>query len=504
MKKIIVILTGLVLISLNACQEDVSKRFFENDEPTITSYLTENQADFSMFLELLDRAGFRQAFNAYGTYTLFAFKNDAFQNYLEINGYQKVSDLSVDDAKILVRYHTLRSIVPSISLGLGKLPAKNLEDDELVSSFDTTGLQGIIVNREAKVIQRDITLSNGIIQVIDKTMTPLVQSVAQRMEQSGEYTIFIEATKATGLYTLLNTNYDTISPTDIKREYFTILAETDAIYNEAGIMNLADLEAKYNNGINDPKNPADSLYKFVANHIIFDKSLFLKDFLTGNYQTYGGELVNFSVDKQFKINVLPNDETDFVTFVNGEVDNQAKNGVYHSVDKILDIYSPEPVEVIWDFLDFPYGRALLAQGKRDTESEANLLNFAPVITGTISSIFCHHPGRDGEPYGFLNGDALILGAPSWDITFHLPVKIVRGRYKVYLSVKGGAGRATVQMLIDGNPVGEPINTNGNGVYWQTELFVDQVTLPDTKNYDVRFVTVVNGQGQMDYIRFEPI
>ncbi|MCF8378951.1 MAG: fasciclin domain-containing protein [Bacteroidales bacterium] len=504
MKNKLSILIGLLLVSVMACQEDVTKRFFEDDEPTITSYLNDLQEDYSMFIELLDRAGFKQAFNAYGSYTLFAFQNDGFQTYLNANGYQKVTDLSVEEAKILVRYHTLKSIIPSISLGLGKLPAKNLEDDELVSSFDETGLQGIIINRESKVIIRDITLSNGIIHVLDKTMTPLVKSVAQRMEDTGEYVLFIEAAKATGLYDYLNRNYDTISPTNIKREYFTVFAESDLVFLEDTIADLNALKAKYNNGINDPKNPEDSLYKFIANHIINEKAIFTKDILIGNYQTFAGELINFFIDQQFKINLLPNDETSYVSFLDGKVDNQAKNGVFHGIDKVLDIYAPEPVEVIWDFLDFPYGQTLLALGKRDTETEVNLLNFNPVFTGSISGIFCHHPGINNEPYGFLNGDALILAAPSWDFTVHMPVKVVKGRYKLFLSVKGGSGRATVQMLIDGTPVGEPVNTNGNRVYWQQELFVDQVTLPETKSYDVRFVTVVNGQGQLDYIRFEPI
>jgi uncharacterized surface protein with fasciclin (FAS1) repeats len=507
MKKNILRISGfLLLLAFSfSCQEDVSKRFFEDDKPTIASYLGENPSEYSMFIDLLDRAQFRAAFNAYGSYTLFAFKNEAFLEYLTSLGLQNVSDLSVEDAKILVRYHTLRVNVPSVSLGLGKLPARNLEDDELVSSFDETGLQGIYINRESKLIERDIVLSNGTIHVIDKTMKPLVLSVMQRIEQSGDYTIFVEAAMKTGLYSIINKNYDTISPTEIEKNYFTVLAESDEVFEAGGITSYAALRAKYSNGINDPANPADSLYKFMANHIISDKAVFTRDFLTGNYQTYLGELINVLVDVNFRINAPPNDPNTYVTFIDEKTDNQAKNGVFHAINKVLDIYSPEPVEVIWDFLDHPYGRALLALGKRDTEKETSLTNWAPIVTGTIgSAVFCHHPGINNEPYGFRNGDAFIIDGPSWDVTFHLPVKIVKGKYKLYLSIKGGAGRATIQTLIDGVPVGEPIDLNGNRVYWQQELYVDQVTLPDTKNYDVRFVTVANGQGQMDYLRFEPI
>lgn len=501
MKKPGIFLLIFVFAGMFSCTDQYTERFFQEDELTISAYLESNSNDYSMFLELLDKSGFHSAFNAYGTYTLFAFKNDAFAEYLNSKGYSAVSDMSIEDAKILVRYHALKTEISSSSLGFGKLPAKNLEDDELVSSFDSTGIQGIIINREAKIITRDIELSNGIIQVLDHTLTPVVESIVQKMEHLGNYSIFIDAAKATGYYSVLNKKYDTISSNEINRVYYTVFAESDAIFNNNGISNLTDLKAKYSNGINNPLNPLDSLNQFIANHILPEKNLFTKDLTTGNYQSYNGELINFFVDRTFEINSEgPDNNRTHITFIDGQTDYQAKNGVFHNVDKVLNIFYPEPVEVIWDFLDQPYARDLVLLGKRSTPVEPNLDNY-PNMSGTISGIFGHFPS---EGYGFLHKDALILNSPSWDFTVKMPIKIVKGKYRLILAVKNGSGRATVQVLVNGIPVGEPINLNGYRNFTHQEFVVSEINLSDTRENDIRFVTVVNGQGQLDYLKFEPI
>lgn len=507
--------TGIILLIIASClssclDEHPATRFFKEDELTITAYLEEHTDEYSMLLDLLERANFLSAFNAYGTYTMFIYSDSALSDYLQQNGMNSVSDLSVEDAKILVRYHALKSIVTSSSLGLGKLPVRNLEDDELVSSFDSTGLQGIVINREARVVTRDIMLSNGVLHVIDKTLTPITNSIVEEMESKEDYSIFIAAAKETGFYDVMNDRYDTLPGGDVKRKYFTVFAETDAVFNAAGIKDISDLNTAYDNGIGDHTSALDSLNKFMANHIIPDKALFTKDLATGNYQSYYGELINFVVDQDFRINPHgPEDSLVFISFLNKQTDFQAKNGVFHSVDRVLNIFYPEPVEVIWQFNDQPVVRDLLRVNGQDGEAYSSLENF-PNMYGTVSTVFIHYPW---DNYGFLLtgnkkypnqfGDALVFGAPDWDVSVIMPIKIVKGKYKLYIGDKGGSGRATIQVLLNGVPVGEPINLNGTGVWHVQEQLVGVVNLTETKQNEIRMVTVNSGQGQMDYLRFVP-
>lgn len=502
------ICTSLVV----ACTDtDPAERFFTDDEITIAAYLDNHAGEYSLFIELLEQANFKSAFNAYGTYTLFIFNNSAFQTYLNSKGYTSVSQMPVEEAKVLVRYHSLNSVITSSSLGYGKLPVKNLEDDELVSAFDSTGLQGIIINREAKIISRDIELNNGVLHVIDKTLTPITTSVIQQLELDTDYSIFVEAVKTTGFYSILNDIYDTVSQDEVQRKYFTVFAEPNSVFNEKGFTSYVDLETAYQNGVASHTNPADSLYRFVANHIIPEKALFTKDFETSNYQSYLGELINMEVDLEFRINPLVTEtQTTFITFIDKKTDFQAKNGVYHAVDSVLDIFYPEPVNVIWQFNDQPVVRDLLRVNGQDGDYYTSLDLF-PNMYGTISTMFIHYPWND---YGFMLtgnqkypnqfGDCLVFGAPDWDVTITMPIKIVKGRYRFYVSAKGGSGRATIQLLVNGVPVGEPLDLNFGGVWAATEGYVGELNLTETTENVVRMVTVNSGQGQMDYLRFEPI
>ncbi len=499
--KYLLMLATVLLLVTSCLKEPVREPFFEDNELNITAYLEQHIDDYSMFLELLQISGFKSAFNAYGHYTLFVFTNEVCQDYLEQKGYNQVADMTIEEARVLVRYHALGSEVSSSLLGYGKLPVKNLEEDELVSSFDETGLQGIIINRESRILTRDIELSNGIIHVLDKTLDPIIQSVVERLEEMGNYSIFLELVQQTGFYPILNQIYDTLDNGELRRVYFTVFSENDSVFNVRDIASFSDLELAYDNGYTDHTNPADSLNKFMANHLIGEKALFTKDFASGNYQSYYGELINFIVDQDYRINTSgPPEDRVFTTFLPAYSDFQTKNGVIHTLDKLFDIFNPEPVEVIWGFYDQPFARDLGRVNGQDSEHYPNLDLF-PNMTGTISDVFIHIPYSD---YGYIDNTSLTFGTPDFDVKILMPIKIVKGRYKFYLSAKDGGGRATIQVFINDLPVGEPINLNGEGRWYVYEHFVGEVNLTETKENTIRLVTVSSGAGLLSHVRFEPI
>jgi uncharacterized surface protein with fasciclin (FAS1) repeats len=492
----------MVMICVTSCiKEPESVPFLEENELSITAYLEKNSEDYSMLLELLELADFKSAFNAYGSYTLFVFDDDAFKAYLQSIGKNNVSDLSVEEAKILVRYHALKSEVSSSYLGFGKLPVKNLEDDELVSEFDEAGIQGIILNRESKVVKRDIELNNGLIHVLDRTLTPIVESIVEKMEKLGNYSIFLEMVDKTGFLPVLDKIYDTLDNGEIRRVYYTVFAETDEVFNNDGINSFADLELAFDNGIADHTDPADSLNQFMANHIIYEKGLFTKDFESGNYQTYYGELINMEVTLEYRINISgPPENPEFTTFIPENSDFQSKNGVLHSVDKIFNIFKPEPVEVIWGFYDQPFARDLGRVNGQDSDYYPNLDLF-PNMTGTISTVWIHIPYSN---YGYIDNTSLTFGPPDFDVTILMPIKIVKGKYKFYLAAKDGGGRATIQVFINDAPIGEPINLNGIGSWYTLEHYVGEVNLTKTQQNTIRMVTVGSGAALLSHVRFEPV
>ncbi len=211
--------------------------------------------------------------------------------------------------------------------------------------------------------------------------------------------------------------------------------------------------------------------------------------------------MSFQVDIDYRINVYgPPENLQYISFLVEDVDYQTKNGVFHSVDQVLDIFKPEPVEVIWGFYDQPFARDLVRVNGQDSDIYPNLDLF-PNITGTISGIFIHNPYTD---YGYIDGHGLIFSAPAWDVTVLMPNKIVQGRYKFYIYAKDGGGRATIQIFINDAPIGEPINLNGVGSWYVHEFYVGEVHLTETQQNTIRMVTVNSGTGLLSHVRFEPV
>ena len=392
MKRTLFVIAVILGFSIWSCEDESSRKtFFEDENLTIYEYLEVHSDDYSMLIELIDKAGYQGAFSAFGSYTFFAFKNEPFEAYLQEKG-MSINNMTQEEARTLVRYHAFASEITSSSLGTGKLPEPNLSGDQIVSRFDESGLQGIIINRESRVTDRDIRVSNGVMHVLEKPLTPIVESVAERIANNPDYSIFAEALEKTGLHTLLNDVYDTTGVDEVKRNNFTLFAETDAIFQQKNINSYQELVSHLSGGSEDPSSPESALYKFVANHIIADKTLFLKDFDTGNYQAYNGELLNFQVDQSFKINSHMEDgEQQFITFLTDAVDYQAKNGVFHSIDDLMVVFRPDPVEVIWEFSDQPVVRDLEREDGQDSKHYTTLDPF-PNMHGTIAEVWRHGGG----------------------------------------------------------------------------------------------------------------
>ena len=100
------------------------------------------------------------------------------------------------------------------------------------------------------------------IHALDHVLKPATKSSAQLISENPKFSIFKQALVATGFYDTLN-----IVNTATPKRWFTVLAETNQALADSGITSYSALFAKYSNTGN-PKNPLDSLYIYVAYHII--------------------------------------------------------------------------------------------------------------------------------------------------------------------------------------------------------------------------------------------
>ncbi|MBN2518900.1 MAG: fasciclin domain-containing protein, partial [Bacteroidales bacterium] len=342
----------------------------------------------------------------------------------------------IEELRQIVRYHICPDSISSSEFTDGGLPDTTLSGDYLITSFDTGGISDIIVNNEAKIIQRDINVVNGIIHIIDKVLDPVLDMIAEMIEKDGKYTIFAEALKQTGLYDSLN----------IKTNSFTIFAETDSVFALNGITSFQELKEAYSQTGEPYLNPIDSLYLWVAYHCIDHKVLFLDDFDNTTYENLThSALLTVTKTTDFLVNE---------SLANIEMSNNtAKNGVMHSLNNLL-TFIPVPVAVYFDIVDKPEIRAL-AQFRTTSISQIPGTDLPNGVAGIRVA-----PG-DTWKYGYQNNwynyndyfeysfDA--ANNRLW-FEFDTPPLVKGGTYNIWICGKCQDTRATADVYWDGEYV----------------------------------------------------
>jgi uncharacterized surface protein with fasciclin (FAS1) repeats len=538
MKRITTInrLTGIVisfmfLIGTWGCIKEAIVHSTTSDV-NITAYLDKYPDQFSEFREILDLTGNAGFLSAYGAYTLFAPTNDAINIYLQDKGVTTVDQLDIIELKDLVRFHLLSDTIRSTSFTDGKLPSLTMFGQYLITGAkNMDGITKITINRQANIIQSDITVGNGIIHVIDHVLQPALMSVAQLIETNPKYSVLTQVIKETGFYDILN-----ILPAnnpDEKTKFLTVLAETDSVLKVAGFNSYAELKSKYSNTGN-PKNVLDSLHLYMAYHILYEAK-YLADIASSLSQTTLAplEILTTSLIGQ---TILINDITFLGIHEDGSPldraasDNSATNGVLNSVTRHYKIKTRRPVRVDWDVCDFPEMRKLTSYYKKKGYSFSNASG-QPIkdwfLPGPFGINYVYNASGSSS-YG-INQDFLEipLGGPNRSLYLDMKTPlIVRGKYKVWVGYRR-AGNTLAQIYIDGVPLSGilnfydylPSNTKDDELEsqgWKHYLINNSTNFPsklmgiidiqttDRHTFRIQNIKGTHNQNWLDFVQFIPV
>ncbi|BDD11818.1 hypothetical protein FUAX_42500 (plasmid) [Fulvitalea axinellae] len=498
---------ALVTFGLVACESEIGDPFYGDSELLVSAYLEQN-ADYSEYYRILERAEMASTLNTDGDYTCFVPNNEAVGNYLADKGISSVEAAEVEDLKLLVRFHTLVSTFSAIDFPNGVLKDSTVSGDYIVTEIGDGGINDITINRQAKILKRDIKVANGMIHEIDKLVDPKTQSVYDVLERSGRFSIFAEAIMQTGLADTLKKVTLELPNGSKARTRFTLIAETDELLQSKGIESFEALKAMYSD-TDDITDPANGLYQYVAYHCL-PGAYFLNELSSKNYLTFGKDLISLVVGEDFRINERENEEGKVWTnFVESESNEPARNGVIHVIDKQMPPYSPPPVDLKWFIGAQPELMAMPGYDKYhfnyyEQMSSVRWFNNLNYIRVRIKA--GHTFLNMGHKGGFFWAE------------FDMP-KIVKGKYDVYLNTNPGGGRGTVQCFFDGKRLGEPrdltkrdggdprsrqINPGEEGVLFSSEIYLGAVNLKETEEHLVKFITIKGGAFPVDYLRFVPI
>ena len=561
----------LALFCLVSCDDP-----YEGDTFTIydmqpaSTYLSSRE-DCSEWVNIMKYADLYNAVNQATQYfTVFVPTNDAVQRFYQKEGVSSIEELGEEYANNLVKFHLLADTLDQQSFIEidGALPYKTVSEDELTLSYgeDGTagGLQSLYLNGEAHVSELANRVSNGFVYILDDVMTPLTESVYERLcDPERPFSLFREAVEATKLNERINVIYkETVDANGLpitQKQNFTVLAVSDEVYQKDGINSLQDLIDKLEAG-SDYTNPANALYQYVAYHIMSGaynlsklQAFDTEGATAKNWETLNPEgLVKITeVDGVYYMNYSV--EESRATFLEDESNIQAKNGYVHQIDSWMPVAEAQPETVLFDVTSYDAVKDWIEAGNGDfDEMKYQTVHSSTEGNADISSLglydyYLNNPSswRPGtsKPDWFIiyftakstndwqnaeNHDFLMLnlGNNGW-ITFTTPV-IVKGKYKVSMqfgnaksmdfihNAESGSNGGQMEFTIDEantktvSPyMSSDVHTGGS--YMFTSTIYDEIEFTSTSSHQFKLVmkdpaasTNSNYRIMIDYILFEPI
>ncbi|MBQ1800251.1 MAG: DUF5108 domain-containing protein [Prevotella sp.] len=381
MKKILYhISLGLAML-LAACDDPNEGELFVTptdleSEMSIIDVL-ERDSDYTMWIDFLKHANYYNALkDASSEATIFCPNNMAITAFLKNRGVSSVRDLSKNYARSVAQAHIIantsitETTLNNYAESATYIPTQNLFGTYLTLKYGYTITDvddaertetvytpdSIFINNQARLDKfTAINCANGVIYSMGTVITPLTETILEKLELENEYTIFSQAIRECGYDSIANKVRDTTNVVGggyvVNTYNYTCFAVPDHVYKNAGISDVNSLKTWLVNNSNGEETNGDvALNNYIQYH-----------FLLREYDTK--ELYHFQMEGQTLIfetkmpgqAIITNDDTGVRT-INKTIqilrsDISARNGLIHKVNSIMPVYHPTPVTVRWDFMN---------------------------------------------------------------------------------------------------------------------------------------------------------
>jgi uncharacterized surface protein with fasciclin (FAS1) repeats len=471
MKAIDIIKVFFICISFSifSCKRELDPGVL-NLDPTNKSMLVyiKSNPSYSILSQALDTTHLSAVLNLYGSMTLFAPTDEAFQKYFTRKKISGIYQMNMDTLTKLLKYHLYAQQFESATFQSGSLPAATVEGSYIRMDI-SNGLKNVTLNNTVKVDTLNIPVTNGIIHSIDGVLEPPSQTLMEWIRSQPEYSIMAEAFQRTGVDTaILNkTFYDSskLVAGQPSIKYSTVFLETNDVLKKDQINSFDDLAKRFSNTYNTTKNYtniADSLNIFMRYHVIGRRYFvsdiredFLETFNRGNYLIFTTSPgISINKDVQTKVTLNPATGKNDTTYVTSEIkldfdkSNQiTKNGIVNSITSLMPVFTPRPVKVVQYIFGAPEDRTItLPDGTVTTFGDAfDKLKNDPYLQTSLWWFKSEIPTGTGvwvANYGRVCGDyimrVLTTSTPYWMEITTKP--IFKGTYDVFIVGPGSTGQ----------------------------------------------------------------
>jgi uncharacterized surface protein with fasciclin (FAS1) repeats len=472
---------------LAACDKDVidinsdpfKDQTYTNElNSPISSFLAE-QEGFGEYVSALRYANMFDALNQSSSgvsFTAFVPNDDAMNAFYKRRGVSQLSDLTADYMRQFILYHTVKdSILPDAFVL--KKTVQNLNSDVIKIEIDSTHAGQATLNGEGRIIEMGLSAFNGKVYVLSSAMTPLVETVYDRVADSGTSTIMTAALKATGwdkkLSTVVDTTYNQDRQRIITHYYYTLLNVSDATFSKAGITSFEQLKSKLKAADEQGLSEDSLLREYVSYHVLGNQ--YTTDELgamngsdvtriwstSAMNQVFTVTYDSLATDEAAKYEL--NASAEAARFVPASSNVLSKNGYVHELDGWLPVWEPEQTAVLWDLADYTEVKNLVGtegyQPAEPTSSEqrtrianASCYEYEMGEAGSsnhsysdIDYVTCKSNLKEAHNYDRVVFNVGYMGK----VSMHTPT-IVRGKYRVELTLIYMTGHSFMRTMSDGN------------------------------------------------------
>ena len=200
----------LLIVQLNmltSCSDDMSAENYYTFTGEMISDFLENREEFSMFTEIVNKAGQMDFLSSRGRRTFFPPINSGVEDFLEEYGYSSVDEIPEDYCDTLVKACLVDNSMTYTYNLTETYQMYNELDLPLViitdgDSVDDDGEVLSIINRRAAIINdlKNDTVENGVIHPVDRVLVPNTSMGSQLLDENhDEFEIYYAALSACGL-----------------------------------------------------------------------------------------------------------------------------------------------------------------------------------------------------------------------------------------------------------------------------------------------------------------
>jgi len=488
----------VAVILLNSCKEETELTLFvSEEEQSIGTFLEENSETYSLFYELARHAGILEPLKLYnpygdGKFTLFLPKNDAFEN-----------SISQEDVDLLARYHVVASSFKSSDFPFGSLGDSTFTGEYLYMGYDEE--LNFKVNDEADIVQLDLEFSNGYIHIVDGVLEPITSNSYEYLLEREAYSIISELFEITGLSDTMGI-FRSTETGKILRNYYTLLVETDEVFERFGILNIDSLIARYATPGMDYTDPDNGLYQYAAYHILEGKHG-INDFEDKSpYVTYAYNPVSIDARQNIIINegipvfdtiVVAGDTIplNYIRMDLFESNGFSLNGPVHTLQDPMYIQKPSGA------YEFQFYNEPLIQENMGNEAVSplefnNPSEMVSLSWTGIESIY-YMAGINGAD----DQDCLFMFG-NFTLEYTTP-NVASGAYEIWLRIDKDAQAPQIKLYIDGIQQQSIVDLTLGRMNWRPVPFGIR-RFDDFGPHTIKIETVVGGQFYWDWIQFRPI